>query len=380
MIYQYYDPHPHICRMQQYTCCKFHTDCPLYHRCQQMKGYEDAGSVCKRDCPSCDYRGCTMSMARRKTHPIYMNGNATTKALSHSIEIEWEREHNIHLHTHRKNYVLYNQLFGDLKEKQKAYQYEYYRKDIEYSRQRSRERYRKSHPITDKKYTGKYIPECGFKCEKCKHEDCILPQDWNVKARQEAFNAKHPNYWSEYYKSHKEERSSWAKAYYQEHREEIREKQRLARLSNPNARAKSNEYNRKYYHLHKEEIQQRRQEKKNSPEEKERQRAYQRAYREAHREEHNAYERQYYEAHKEEINAKKRQQRQKPEIKEKRAEYNRKYQQEHPELYQKSAEKYRKNHPDKIRESRLKYYHKNKAAINAKRAMKRAEAKMQRCS
>lgn len=251
MIYQYYDPHPHICRMRQYKCCKNYKDiCPLWDTCSKMD-IKKLISVCKRDCASCSYEGCTMPMEKRKDAPLYVNRLVTVNMLDLHIERNRERERQDHRKEHRKLYIFYNTIWGDYREKKNKKCREKYHTDLEFSREQARKRQRKYYKKHPRVMQYTIIPECRLDCEKCKYDDCILPDNWRVKARQEKWKKKNPNYSADY-------------------REKNREKLRRQ--------------NREHYAKNKELINARKREKRKDPEVKQRYVEYYRQYREANRE------------------------------------------------------------------------------------------------
>ena len=277
MIYQYYDPHPHICRMKQYECCKnYHNRCPLYHTCKGMKGYAEASKVCKRDCATCDYTGCSMPLEQRKTEPLYVNGIVITEPLPIPIERERERERRIHIVTHRKNYEFYNKLFGDWKERRNKQNRDRYHADPEFHRQRAREWYHAHYKKQEQTIPESIMPECKLDCMNCPYIDCILPEDWRRRANMENWKKNNPTYYADYRENNRELLREKSKQYYSENREE-----RLARLK----------------------------EHRSKPEIKAKRAAYDKEYRKTHPEVVRRKRKKDYEAHKNEINAKRRQQR-----------------------------------------------------------------------
>lgn len=291
MTYLFYDPHPHVCRMQQYECCKNHTNCPLYHRCKELKGYAEASKVCKKDCATCDYTGCTMSMENRKIEPLYVNGFIMAEPLPLSIELEREKERLHHYITHRKNYVFYNTLFGDFRERRNKQQRDRYHADLEFSRQRAREWYRAHYVKQVKPIPESILPECQLNCENCKHEDCVLPEDWRKKANQANWLKNNPDYFANYRKENRQLLREKGKDYYAQHRDERLTYQKEHR-SKPEVKAQRAAYDKEYRKTH-----------------PEIEREKKRRYNERHRDKVLEQKKAYYEAHKDEINAKRRAQR-----------------------------------------------------------------------
>lgn len=89
-----YIPHPHICHMAQYECCKRHQDCPLFDKCSSIQKQ----TVCKRDCPSCSYNGCSLSTEKRQNAPVYVAGVIQ----ENRIELHLETRYFIEQLAHKK--------------------------------------------------------------------------------------------------------------------------------------------------------------------------------------------------------------------------------------------------------------------------------------
>ncbi len=277
MVYQYYDPHPRVCHMKQYECCKkYHTSCSLYHICKNMKGYTETSAVCKRDCATCDYTGCSMPLEQRKSDPLYINGVTYSEAIPLYIDLKRETEKTLHKTNHKKNYEFYNKLFGDYRERKNKQAYDRYHANPDFYRQRAREWARKHYVKQEYVIPEEIMPECRLDCTNCKYEDCILPEDWKRKAYQENFLHNNPNYFSEYRERNRELLREKGKSYYTKNKEKILAHQKQHR-QNPKVKI---------------------------------QRAlYDKQYRETHKEAEREKRKRYYERHKDEINAKKRQKR-----------------------------------------------------------------------
>ena len=143
MVYQYYVPHPHVCHMNQYMCCKNYVDiCPLGKVCRTMN-IKELTSVCKKDCQTCTYTGCSMTFEQRKSIPLYINGVVTSQRVNLHIDFEREKERLLHKELHKKQYEFYNLLWGDLRERKNARQRAKYAADPEYYRGKAREYYEK---------------------------------------------------------------------------------------------------------------------------------------------------------------------------------------------------------------------------------------------
>lgn len=289
MQYQYYDPHPHICRMKQYECCKnYHASCSLYHICKNMNGFSKTSSVCKRDCATCYYSGCSMPLEQRKTDPIYLSGNVVVEPLPLKINFIREQERRLHKISHLENYKLYNIVFGNYREKRNKQQRDRYHADLEFSRQKARERYRAHYVKQEKPIPEAIMPDCKMDCEHCPHDDCVLPEDWRIKANLENWKAENPTYYADYRENNRELLREKSKRYYAENREEILRRQKEHR-SKPEIKAQRATYNKEYC--------------KNNPDKiREKQHRYIERNRDKVRERKKAY----YEAHKDEINAKRR--------------------------------------------------------------------------
>lgn len=288
MQYKYYDPHPHICHMTQYECCKNHKNCPLYYKCKELDK-EKIMSICKLDCATCNYEGCTISVEKRKTDPIYVNGLIMTKHPK-NIELEIEKERAIHKETHRKNYVLYNTLFGDYRERRNKQQRDRYYADLEYSRRRAREWYHTHYVKQVKPIPEAIMPECQMNCLECKYKDCILPEEWRKKANQANWKKNNPDYFANYRTKKRQLLREKNKDYYAQHKNE-----RLTYLkehrTKPEIKAQRAAYEKEY--------------RKANPEKA---RERKRRYNERHPEKVKAWKKTYYKTHKDEINAKRREQ------------------------------------------------------------------------
>ncbi len=306
MQYQYYDPHPHVCQMKQYECCKHHHNCRLYHICKDMKGYAEASKCCKRDCPTCDYSGCTMSPEERQISPLYVKGVITTSSSADDLAIELEREKERQLHkiTHQQNYILYNKLFGDYSERRRQQEHNRYHKDIEVARQYRREYYHAHYVKKEEVIPEDIMPECRMDCENCPYEDCILPYNWKAQARHNKWKQKNPDYFANYCKANAEKRREQGKIYYRENKEKITARQKKHR-SKPEVKAQRAAYDVKYRKEHpdSEREKKRRYNERHANKVKE----YKRAYNEKNAEKIKERRKAYYEAHKEEIKAKQRQ-------------------------------------------------------------------------
>ena len=266
-----YVPHPKICHMAQYQCCKRHMDCPLYPVCAQSR----KPTVCIRDCPNCAYEGCSLTPQQRISEPVYVDHVIQGEQLDLRLEIRRMREQSEHKVEHRKRYVYYNRLFGDYRERRNKQNRERYWRDPEFARQRAREWYQKHYVKKGRSIDQRFLPECNLQCEECRYPDCILPEDWLKRAYQDAFLKSHPDYFANYRETH---------------REELREKGRAYHAAN---REKRLEWQHQY---------------RQQPEVKRKKAAYDAAYRqtEAGKASSRRRKEKYYAAHRDEINAKRR--------------------------------------------------------------------------
>lgn len=289
-----YVPHPKVCHMAQYRCCKSRISCRLYPRCSQI-GYQN--TVCRQDCPNCTYEGCSLTPQQRQAEPVYVNHVIQTERLNLNLETRRRQEQQAHRKQHCKLWKFYNTLFGDLREKRNQRQRQRYWKDPEYYRMLSRKycrkyRYKHRKPPT-RCVNPKYLPECGLDCPNCPHEDCILPENWMEKASKERFRQNNPDYYARYYEAHRKEQLEQKKRYYAEHKDEILKK-RQAYRQRPEVKARAAAYAQAYYAEHRDEILKQQQSYYQRPEVKAR---------------HAVHDRAYYAAHRDEINARRRQQR-----------------------------------------------------------------------
>lgn len=274
MIFQYYDPHPHVCHMQQYKCCKNYKDsCPLGEICKKMD-IKIITSACKRDCPSCTYEGCSMPMEKRKEYPLYINKLITTERIHLPIEAERERERLVHKADHRRNWEFYNRLWGDLRERKNRACRERYASYPEFYRKRSREWYRKNHAARPEIIPEEIMPECRLECQNCKHDDCILPEDWKQRAWSQNWKKRNPGYYAEYREKNRALLREKGRKYYAENSEKIKTR-RNARRQDPEVKRKRAEYDREYRKKH-----------------PEKEREKHKRYREKHRDEINARKRE----------------------------------------------------------------------------------------
>lgn len=252
-----YIPHPIICHMEQYNCCKHHQDCRLYDKCSNITKQ----TVCKRDCTNCTYLGCSLSAENRRIAPVYVAGVIQSNRIELNLDIHYMIEQLEHKREHKKLYHKYNRIFGDLREKNKAkcraYYYEH-RSTILHTRKIQREN--NASPL--KIPSEQYLPPCGLRCEECVEADCILPENW----REKALNL---------------ERN---KRYYDAHREMLLEKQKNIRAT-PHRKMWVKEYDRQYRVTHREQVNAK--SKRWREQHPDRARAAQQKYRMTHREEIN---------------------------------------------------------------------------------------------
>ncbi len=269
-----YVPGAPVCRMPQYQCCKYRTHCRLHPVCKQMS--LDAVKVCKMDCPSCTYEGCSLSAEDRKAHPIYRE-HINLDPIEPIDEATLFRERRKHTLQHHRLYEYYNKMFGDFNQRAADRERKRYAEDPEKHRQRARDWYNKHlKSTTTPSIPEDIMPPCRLDCENCPNEDCVLPTDWKRKAWQARWVANNPDYHSHYR---------------EKHREEIRAADRV------------------YYAKHREKILQRQKEHRQRPEVQAARSAYDKAYRIAHPEKAKARKRRYLETHRDKINARRREKR-----------------------------------------------------------------------
>lgn len=216
-----------------------------------MQGRADASSVCKRDCASCSYKGCSLSEENRKNNPLYVKGYTNAEPLFLNIETIKSEEHKKHIQNHKKKYVFYNQLFGDWNARRNKQNRARYHANPEYRRQYAREWYRTHYVKQAKSIPEAIMPECGLDCLNCPHPDCILPEDWRRKASQANWKKNNPNYFAEYRAKNRELLREKGAKYREEHREEILKRQR-ARRATPEGKSKRAESDKRYRESHRE--------------------------------------------------------------------------------------------------------------------------------
>lgn len=253
-----YIPHPHICHMAQYQCCKKYQDCSLYAKCSGITKQ----TVCKRDCPNCSYGGCSLSAENRRNTPVYVAGIIQENRIELNLETRYLVEQLAHKKEHKKRYYHYNVLFGDTRQKNRKRNLAYYYTNREIILAKCREMRQRNSTAVLKMPSEKYMPTCGLNCEECTETDCLLPDDWREKALNRERN----------------------KRYYDAHHEMLLEKQKIVRAT-PQHKERAKAYNRQYQAEHRERVNEKsRRWRKAHPE---RFREVQKAYREAHRDEIN---------------------------------------------------------------------------------------------
>lgn len=95
------------------------------------------------------------------------------KTLSHSLSSDMHRKGNKVIKTeeekkkHARQYVLYNLLFGDLGDKKRKYQKQYYRENRERILRKKRKEPSDNVSI---------VLECEYSCLDCPYEDCTMPE------------------------------------------------------------------------------------------------------------------------------------------------------------------------------------------------------------
>ncbi len=237
MLYQYYDPHPHVCHMKQYEVCKnFHKTCPLYHICKDMNK-EAITSVCKKDCATCNYEGCTMSKEKRISEPLYVNGLTRSEPIPLPMEEERNKERRFHLKEHAKMYHQYNMLFNkEYRQKLKIQQQNYRNEHRKQRNEWARKNYRKSHPNSEahkKELNPEFLPPCKYDCLNCTKPDCDISENYYKNA--------YINHWR---KNNQERYSEYRKKYYADNIEKERERLKKWREENPEKlKAQRDNYN-----------------------------------------------------------------------------------------------------------------------------------------
>lgn len=241
MLYEYYDPHPHVCHMAQYKCCTHNTDCPLYHRCSQMESPSVHLQICKQDCPNCKYQGCSLSLKDRIEHPIYINHVVQSEMLDLNIENKRFIEKNRHKRQwNAKRYEILT-LLGDEKKKRAAYR----ENNREILRQRGVEAYKKrtkgKEPSSRRMHA--FVPECKYDCFNCPYDDCVV-EGTEAEIYKKMYSKK-------YYEDNREALLAQKAQYRESHREELRAKAReYYRLH----KAECDARNKAYRESHKEEL------------------------------------------------------------------------------------------------------------------------------
>lgn len=260
MQYQFYDPHPHICHNRQYHVCKYHTNCPLWYKCSSIKEGKPHQEICKQDCISCSYQGCSLSMEDRKTAPIYIDHVVQGEMLDLNIETIRFREKNQHYRHHAQLLYFYKTFFGDELNRRAKYR-ELNRAAINEAQKQKRRQnaiYRElDHADTESRFSDvekAFLPCCGD-CFQCEYEDCILTDEAiknakrkardhqyylnhqdtikkRVKERRERLVSTDPQYYAKEYAKYRERQLLSKKQYAQEHKEKIRAYQKAYQKKN----------------------------------------------------------------------------------------------------------------------------------------------------
>lgn len=236
-----YLPNPRICRMEQYHCCKHRQHCRLWSRCSQMQ----VPTTCPRNCPTCDYNGCSLSPEHRLTIPVYVHGVIQEDRLDLNLGARWSQEQTAHRKRHNRQWYYYNCLFGDLKERHRESNVKYRLANPEKCRESARRYWRKKHPHKGRASQRKYYPPCGLKCDACEHPDCILPENWSDQLIAAAKMERDPDYYKRYLAANRERIVSYRKDYYAANRKEIRAKQK-SYYQQPGVKSRLAEKRRKY--------------------------------------------------------------------------------------------------------------------------------------
>ena len=251
-----YIPKPRVCREHQHQNNKHCAACRLNLICSQIQ----TQTVCKKDCPSCTYNGCSLTDQQRRTTPVYVSGIIQGERTFIDLKGKYWREQQEHRKKHKKLYYIYNCLWGNTLEKNRTRSKARYDADPEYWRMKAAEYYRRKHPqqSEDPIPVGATLPECGLNCDCCPYPDCTLPDDWREKEINRIRNRR-------FYKNNREkllekqkerrsrpevkaQRAEWDKQYRKKHPEKDREKQRRYREKHPE---KVREITRAYYQKNK---------------------------------------------------------------------------------------------------------------------------------
>lgn len=247
-----YLPNPKTCHTEQYQCCKYSTHCRLYSACSQIQ----KTSVCKRDCPVCNYGGCSLSAEQRCSSPVYIAGVIQKDRIELNLERRYWQEHQEHLQRHKKLYYFYNCFFGDYRQLQNARNRNAYHENIEVRREKNRisqKRQRAKNMNANSNKQRKYTPECQFDCENCKYPDCILPLDWEKRMYAAKRKSEDPEYYARYYRNNREKLRAYGKRYYKENRDKVRAHQKEY-YQQPEVKARRAERAKQYAQSHREEL------------------------------------------------------------------------------------------------------------------------------
>lgn len=248
-----YIPKPKVCHMEQYHCCKHRQHCRLYPLCSQIQPQ----TVCKRDCPTCAYDGCSLTPQRRQSEPVYIAGVIQADRIDLDLEGRYWRGHEEHRKQHKKLWYFYNTLWGDYKEKHIASCRKYRQANIEICREKARIRakikWRETHPNCGKG-RRKYYPECGLDCANCPHPDCILPENWSDQLIAAAKHERDPGYHARYYRANKQKINARSKEYYADNRDRMRRQQKEY-YQKPEVKAQFARRSKQYVEAHREQVQ-----------------------------------------------------------------------------------------------------------------------------
>ncbi len=270
-----YFPDAPVCHIPLYECCTRRINCRLYPICAQIQKQ----TICKRDCPTCDYDGCSLPADLRRSNPVYIVNLIQSDRLPLDLDGQRDREQLAHRTQHKKLYEYYNDLFGNRRDRRNRQCRARYWRDPDYYRQLARESYRRRYDPRPKKLDQRFQPECQFHCDDCPYPDCILPTDWRRRAYAEDFINRNPDYFRQYRLEHREELKAYNQQYYADHKEKRWEYQRAHRQK-PEVKAQRAAYDKayrqtaagkesarrrraKYYAAHKDQINAKRREKRN---------------------------------------------------------------------------------------------------------------------
>lgn len=234
---------------------------------------EQLTSICKKDCATCDYTGCTMPKEKRITNPLYINGYTSESSIDLSIDEKRQAEKQAYIKEHKKRYRELNTLFSEeYRLKEKMRRAEYRQNNIEKLREYNRQYYKKRlapQHTQQKQLNPQFLPPCKYDCLNCIKPDCDVGEN--------------------------EYRRNYHKHYRDLHKENLAEKRKAYKAAN---REILNEKSKEYYYAHRQECLERNKIYREKHQEEQRQ--YFKEYREKNREKIAEYKKKYRETHREE--------------------------------------------------------------------------------